>query len=116
ADGKRVAGPIRLEKPDLEPVVLNAGGPPRGSAASAGAVRVRAVGVKGGKAGELALSLEASAEPRLREFRVVGVREITRAVDDQGQNLTLAGSAKPPSKNRGSININGQTITPPTPA
>jgi hypothetical protein len=59
----------------------------------AGSVRVRIVPLPRKDdvpAGETRLLLEVAAEPRLQDFEVVGLVQVKKATDDQGQTLTMA--------------------------
>jgi hypothetical protein len=55
----------------------------------AGSVRTRVYPIAGAKPGLYQLNLEASAEPRLHGFTMVGTPTLEKAVDDQGQTLFL---------------------------
>src|SRR5205823_2045465 len=69
-------------------IVVQPGTPKNEHVSYAGAVRSRLVaGPK--RDGEYVLVLEASAEPRLQGFGIVGNPAIDRALDDQGQALTM---------------------------
>lgn len=93
----------------------------------AGSVRIRAV-PDAGKAnvstGEARLVLDASAEPRLRDFGIIAAPVIEKAVDDQGQVLRMVPAPVPAPQNpnpgvfggngvavvNGQVFINGQPV------
>jgi hypothetical protein len=80
-----------------------AGGPPEirlyprskknPNASYAGSVRFRAEPAPG-NGRDYGLWLEASAEPRLQGFTLVGTPTVTKAIDDQGQKLDFVSEAK----------------------
>jgi hypothetical protein len=109
----RAAAPVKERIPGPETIVLSDGVPSDGPAVYAGSVRLRVLPPAKTKKDELfALPIEAVAEPRLREFRVVRVG-IDRATDDQGQKLDFVADYVDESrKGRGSISINGRTFSP----
>jgi hypothetical protein len=80
-------------------IYLTAGSPKKVPTCYAGAVRIRllppAAGVK--RAGETAFVLEAAAEPRLENFSLTAAPRIDRALDDRGQDLSLALDPMPPA-------------------
>ncbi len=83
--------------------LLTRGKGPQLSAGSFGAVRLGVlppaqaqIKVPAGKANEAFLVLEATAEPRLKGFGMVGVVRVQKAVDDQGQTLQVASETTPP--------------------
>ena len=64
----------------------------------AGSVRAVVYAVNEGNKKHYALKLEASAEPRIQGFAVVGTPLIAKALDDQGQNLKLVPPPPPPEE------------------
>jgi hypothetical protein len=99
--GRRIGRP-RLPGPvSFGDIVVQAGKPQAYPTHYAGAVRIRAVPppdwVKALPQGERMVWLEVSAEPRLQQFALTGRPQINKAVDDQGQSLTVAGDALPPA-------------------
>jgi hypothetical protein len=72
------------------PAVTLAPGTPKNQHVSyAGSVRTRVYPLAGAEAGQYQLNLEASAEPRLQGFTIVGMPTLEKALDDQGQSLFL---------------------------
>jgi hypothetical protein len=63
------------------------------SASYSGSVRFRAEAAPG-NGRDYGLRLEASAEPRLQGFTLVGAPTISKAIDDQGQKLAVVAEAK----------------------
>jgi hypothetical protein len=83
-------------------ITLVPGTPKNQHVSYAGSVRARVYASPGAKPGEYRLILEASAEPRLQEFALVGNPTIDKAIDDQGQKLSLSTEASnqgTPAKN-----------------
>jgi hypothetical protein len=86
------------EKSEPEVIVLRDGLPADGPTAYVGSVRLRVLPRAKTKRDNLfALPIEAAAEPRLREFRVVRV-VIEKATDDQGQALDFVADHEGPAK------------------
>jgi hypothetical protein len=103
--GQGIAQPGRIVRPGFPGVqsnghiVVQDGKPQKVPTCYAGAVRIRAVPppdwVKAVPAGERFVWLEVAAEPRLQQFWLTGSPQISKAVDDQGQSLTVASDAAP---------------------
>src|SRR5262249_774417 len=105
------------EKAEPETILLQNGVPSGGPVVYAGSGRFRALPLAPTKKDNLlALPIEAVAEPRLREFRVVRVM-IDKATDDAGQKLDFVADYEDESKKgRGRISINGRVFRPRPPA
>jgi hypothetical protein len=77
-------------------IVVQPGTPPKGPTSYAGAVRIRAVPPPPGAGraeGDVTVTLQVTAEPRVEGFTVLGTPQLRKAIDDQGQSLTLADDA-----------------------
>jgi hypothetical protein len=87
----------------LDPVVTHPGitlipaAPKNQHLSYAGSVRIRAYALPGAKPGEYQLALEASAEPRLQDFNLVGMPSLEKVIDEEGQTLSLAPEPTPPN-------------------
>lgn len=111
-------------QPEVRSKVLLADGrTPERPTQLAGSIRIRAVPDTGKmQPGEIRLVLEASAEPRLREFGIIATPLIDKAIDDQDQKLVAAPMPMPQNPNPGGgngINIamkNGQVFINGQPA
>src|SRR5262249_44215014 len=108
---------IQPEKIEPETIVLRDGTPSGGPVAYAGSVRIQAMPLAKTKKDDLfAVLIEAIAEPRLLEFRVLRV-SIDKAIDDEGQTLDFFADYEDEArKGNGSISINGRTFRPRPPA
>lgn len=87
APGARVPGIAPIAAPNQ--IVLVPGTPTNQHVSYAGAVRIRAIPPSVKTQGQHVVTLQVSAEPRLQGFTLVGTPTIERALDDQGQTLTL---------------------------
>ncbi len=95
------SSPYQLPYPTFGQFNLTPGKPQEVPTAYSGAVRVRALPQVPGvptpakRAGEATLTLEVAAEPRLQNFQLLGGVQIDKAVDDQGQSLTVPMDSTP---------------------
>jgi hypothetical protein len=100
-------------RPNLPPNQIHVmdGKPVQVPTCYSGAVRIRVlpanqprqIGVQPAQAGEVLLILEVTAEPRLQNFVILGARA-QKAVDDQGQQLTIAMEPMPNVNPNGVVN------------
>jgi hypothetical protein len=82
--------PQGVQSPSVESGITLVAGTPRNQHVSyAGSVRARVYPLNEGKTKHYSLKVEASAEPRIQGFAVVGAPIITQAVDNHGQKLRL---------------------------
>jgi hypothetical protein len=80
-----------MQFPPWRKILLSGGPPLRIHSSIAGGVRVRLYEIPGTKAEEFHLLLEARPEPRLPEFAFMGSPQISKALDDVGQErLTIS--------------------------
>jgi hypothetical protein len=87
-------GAQKLTRPNLSGgLQWTIGDPALRPTCSTGSVRVQVINVFVSQHGEIDVVLEVTGEPRLTEFGAVGTATVDKALDDCGQNLTIATGA-----------------------
>jgi hypothetical protein len=82
--------PAAVQSAAEAPVALTAGKVEELSTCQNGAVRIRVLPGQAGGSGNASIVLEVIAEPRLRNFGVIGLQRLDEAVDDRNQRLALS--------------------------